>query len=186
MYKSVTCTFTKSRPPMDGGGGADGWRPIGDLIRFFERAAECTPGRRAMRADMQHARSAEQGAARAAGVCSWGEVLQDTPVSARERRMLFEERTRQFRSEILAAAPCPAQRLRDSEIRERSQRQRILQQRRDAGRNKTIVTSHIAVLLRGRERDDGVLRPSMLDTKGEAEHRGVRVCPRTGHPGLGI
>lgn len=153
---------------MDDGCGRGGWRPIRDLISFFEGAAGehwvqegvCEKPLRAHRA-----------------------VLEETfpPASAHGRRLLFEEKLRRFRSEILDA---PAQSTRDTSCAELSQRQRILQQRRDAGRNKTIVTSHISMLLRGRERDDGVLRPSMLDTKGDAGRLEKDTC--TGKDALAL
>eukprot|EP00866_Antonospora_locustae_P001981 jgi/Antlo1/1981/1621 len=140
---------------MDDGCNGGGWRPIRDLISFFESASGghwiqggvCDNSLRASKA-----------------------VLEETfpSVSAHGRRLLFEEKVRKFRSEILDAKVGSTQGSKDAVCAERSQRQRILQQRRDAGRNKTIVTSHISMLLRGRERDDSVLRPSMLDTKGGA------------------
>lgn len=153
---------------MDDGCGRGGWT-IRDLISFFEGAA---------------GKHWVQG-----GVCekplrAHRDVLEEAfpPATAHGRRLLFEEKVRRFRSEMLDTQ---AQGTRDAACAEMSQRQRILQQRREAGRNKTIVTSHISMLLRGRERDDGVLRPSMLDTRGNAGCLEKDACTGRGRPGLG-
>lgn len=162
----------QDRPLMNDGGDRGGWRPIRDLISFFENAtgepwAQGGMCDKPLRTDRV--------------------LLEETFPSAyaHGRRLLFEEKLRRFRSEIQDARASPAQILRDSVCAERSQRQRILQQRRDAGRNKTIVTSHISMLLQGRERDDGVLRPSMLNTRGDAMSLGQDMCPGKRSPGHG-
>jgi hypothetical protein len=86
---------------------------------------------------------------------------------AQESRRIFEEKIRAFAQEMQKAPSAAALGQRQGA---ESLRKRIAAQRREAGRNKTLVASHLTVLLQGREKDNTVLRPSAL--------RSGSACPK--------
>lgn len=85
---------------------------------------------------------------------------------AQASRKIFEDKIRKFAEEIRRTPSPTAVDQRQNE--ETSRRKRILAQRREAGRNKTMVASHMTELLQGKERDDTLLTPSALRGRGIA------------------